>query len=160
MSKVAVFAGDLVSFVYKGGENPGQKRTVLILSDSTTRSKTFQAYCFTRNSIRTFSLSKVDSVEGLRGDAYYIHELSFLPKSLQDGSVMAKAYEAEGKSTYIYDGFLYAVNPPAPKSYVHLNMGEWGTYLIVLGKNGKTGNINITGQTNAELIKQLQALEL
>ena len=152
--------GYIVTFRYYGGEDAGQKRTVLI-TNNTPSSTTVTAWCFTRKAMRTFSKDKIKEVEYANDDATRVNLLS-LPTFLQDGKILQEGFEKEGKSCYIdNDNIMIAVTPPKSiKSTTSVYKdGYYSYYINVVGKNGLTGSVLVCGQTNADLIKQLTAFE-
>jgi len=89
------YAGENITFNYRGGSNPGSRRVTHVLN---VDADNLTCWDFDKQELRTFTKSKMTNVEYL---SHQYVDLDMLPVSLQDGKQIVKDFETEGCKCYI-----------------------------------------------------------
>lgn len=109
ISAGCLYDGDIVEFNYDGGSDPGSKRVVYVLGGSTN--KNIMTWDFDKETLRTFSRSKIRNVRFLEDNEYKIVQLDNLPKTLIAENCIAEDFEDEGYKVYANGDEVVAVKP-------------------------------------------------
>jgi len=109
------YKGQIVQFVYNGGQTPGLLRTVLIKEGDPTL---VRGYDFLREEWRNFNSYNITNAKVLSADAYRVVYLNILPSTITKETViegfLKDGYLAHQEGELIYAVKKDVIEPPEP----------------------------------------------
>jgi len=133
--------GQIYSFNYQGGSNPGAKRLVLITNSSEN------IYLIGMDNdtqeFRSFTKSKITNCFKLENQDYRVvnqDDLAHLPTAYQDLAQLAKDYIDDGFDIILlHNKVLYVIEKDLNKESIEVDIDVYGTYAsIIVIRNEKT----------------------
>lgn len=152
-----VYVGDIVSFIYNGGSEPGEVRLVYVQDIERSGINTkMTCFDFNKQAVRTFLYRKIVDINIVDETRIKTTELADLPSAVTCGD-MVNGYARDGYLTYITNDAIIAVLPRADNDmpmetkcnriylneYISLYGGYDGVSLYVKGIRHDNATLNM-----------------
>jgi hypothetical protein len=162
--KYNVFVGEVVSFNYNGGSNPGERRLVEMLEVTPTLWRTWD---FDKGDLRSFNPSKASNIKFVNDDYVKTVELSDLPSSVNPDKLM-EGFEQDGYLVHQTDNRIVAVKTKTDVKSTRLvggkNYVKIGDIFLMCtqegGVNIDTYDDHINDATIADLIAVMTNIDI
>lgn len=124
--------GEVLTFRYNRGSNPGSYRLVYVLGYKGIGNRTLQCWDFDREAPRCFCQNEMAYIVKLETSVKKVN-LANLPDDLADGDDIAERFQKEGYDTYNDDNVVVAVKRQPP---IKVERTDQCSTLRIHGKGG------------------------